>query len=255
MPQCCLFAPPPLLHPYLTLVPTQKRTPNNPTVHPTLACCHVQALCFRSFLWLYLFVLVPFLWIFPCWLPAADCLSPLHPPQPMWTQQCGPTTIHVEAHEVVPHRVIPMRRLFSPWPRLLVIVMLLVILLPCNRLLLASCPCILIDQCGYISVVSTTCMTAFLLTICCMWFPSQVLFAIQLDCQSARRTRKNNLPMNQKGYDNCKPIVGKVSARRIQIFRVYFLWSFFDLLFFKTNENKARTKIYPKYLDLPRQIV
>ena len=40
---------------------------------------------------------------------------------------------------------------------------------------------------------------------------------LQLDCQSARRTRNINFASNQKGYDNSETTVGKLSARRIQI--------------------------------------
>ena len=32
-----------------------------------------------------------------------------------------------------------------------------------------------------------------------------------------------------------------------------FLWSFFEILIFKTSENTAPTKIYTAYLDSPRQ--
>ena len=34
--------------------------------------------------------------------------------------------------------------------------------------------------------------------------------------------KKVNLPMSEKGYDNSETTVGKLSARRIQIFWVYF---------------------------------
>ena len=51
---------------------------------------------------------------------------------------------------------------------------------------------------------------------------SLVVHLLQLDCQSARRTQKINLPTNQKGYDTFETTVGKISARRIQIFPDYF---------------------------------
>ena len=75
-----------------------------------------------------------------------------------------------------------------------------------------------------------------------------------LDCRSARHTQKMNLPTNQKGYDNSETTVGKLLARKIRIFQVYFLWSFFDLLFFETSENMAPIKIYPAESDSPHRI-
>ena len=45
---------------------------------------------------------------------------------------------------------------------------------------------------------------------------------LQLDCQCFGRTRIINLPTNQKGYDTFETTVGKLSARRIQIFPGYF---------------------------------
>ena len=42
-------------------------------------------------------------------------------------------------------------------------------------------------------------------------------FKVQLDSQSARRTRKTNLARNQKGCDNSETTARKLSARRIQI--------------------------------------
>ena len=65
---------------------------------------------------------------------------------------------------------------------------------------------------------------------------------VQLDWTSNTSRQKINFPTNQKGDDNSETIVGKLSARRIQIFRVYFLWSFFGLLFFKTGEDMTPTK-------------
>ena len=44
---------------------------------------------------------------------------------------------------------------------------------------------------------------------------------IQLDCQSARRTRKINFLTNQKGYDNSETTIEKLSARRVQICRAH----------------------------------
>ena len=49
---------------------------------------------------------------------------------------------------------------------------------------------------------------------------SCVTYVLQLDCRSARRTRKINLLVNQKGYDNSETTDEKLSARRIQIFPV-----------------------------------
>ena len=45
---------------------------------------------------------------------------------------------------------------------------------------------------------------------------------LQLDCRSARRTRKINFSANQKGYDNSGTTVGKLSARKNQICPDYF---------------------------------
>ena len=66
---------------------------------------------------------------------------------------------------------------------------------------------------------------------------------LQLDCQSAGRTRKINLPTNQKGCDNSETSVEKLSTRRTQISPVYFSVIIFDLLNFKTSESMAPTKI------------
>ena len=51
-----------------------------------------------------------------------------------------------------------------------------------------------------------------------------------LDVQK-RSDKKNNLPTNQNGYDNSETIVGKLSARKTQIFRIPFSVIIFDLLF------------------------
>ena len=45
--------------------------------------------------------------------------------------------------------------------------------------------------------------------------------SLQLDCRSATLTRKINLPTNQKGYDTFETTVGKLLARRIQIYPDY----------------------------------
>ena len=78
---------------------------------------------------------------------------------------------------------------------------------------------------------------------------------LQLDCRPTRRTRKIHFASNQKDYDNSETTVGKLLARRIRICRVYFLWSTFDLLIFKTSENMASTKIDPADLNTPCQIL
>ena len=41
---------------------------------------------------------------------------------------------------------------------------------------------------------------------------------------------KNNLPVNQKGYDEPETTDEKLLAKRIQIFQVYFSLIIFDLL-------------------------
>ena len=52
-------------------------------------------------------------------------------------------------------------------------------------------------------------------------------------------------------YDNSKTTVGKLSTRKNQICRVYLSVIIVELLFFKTSENMAQTKIDPADLDLP----
>ena len=52
--------------------------------------------------------------------------------------------------------------------------------------------------------------------------PCLLANVLQLDCFSWRRTRMINLPMNQNGYDTFETTVGKLSARRIQIYPVHF---------------------------------
>ena len=46
-----------------------------------------------------------------------------------------------------------------------------------------------------------------------------------------RADKKTNLPANQKGYDNSKTTIGKLLARRTQIFQVSFLCNQFWPLF------------------------
>ena len=52
-----------------------------------------------------------------------------------------------------------------------------------------------------------------------------------LDCRSAIRIHKINLPTKQKSYDNSETTVGKLLARIIQIFRVLFSVIIFYLFF------------------------
>ena len=66
---------------------------------------------------------------------------------------------------------------------------------------------------------------------------------------------KNNLPTNQKGFENSDTNVEKLSVRRIQNCRVFFSVIIFDLLIFKTSENMAPTKIDQSDSDSPRRIV
>ena len=86
-------------------------------------------------------------------------------------------------------------------------------------------------------------------------YPFIVLNWVQLDFRSVRRTRKTNLPTNQKGYDDSETTLEKLMARRIQIFRVYFSVVIFDLLLFKRSENIAPTKIDPADLGSPHRIL
>ena len=53
-------------------------------------------------------------------------------------------------------------------------------------------------------------------------FKTQYRSILQLDCRSCGRPRIINLASNQKGYDTFETTVGKLPARRIQIFPVYF---------------------------------
>ena len=79
---------------------------------------------------------------------------------------------------------------------------------------------------------------------------------VQLDCRSARRTRKINLPTNQRGYDNSETTVGKLLARRIFRSTWYiFVKIIFDLLFFRTCEKRIPTKIYQAESHSPRWIL
>ena len=62
---------------------------------------------------------------------------------------------------------------------------------------------------------------------------------------------KNDLPANQKGYDNSKTTVEKLSARRIQICGDYFVssifTSFFKMFFLIMSEQKYRLTEHQKY--------
>ena len=67
---------------------------------------------------------------------------------------------------------------------------------------------------------------------------------IQLDCWSSGRTRKIYLARNQKGYDNSKTTVGKLLARRIQIWVVFFIKAWFWKLYwipFKIMPKQKKT--------------
>ena len=66
---------------------------------------------------------------------------------------------------------------------------------------------------------------------------------------SDTHTHKIDLPVNRKGDDTFETTVGKLSARRIQIWLVYFSVTIFDLLTFKTSENRVPTKIDLADLD------
>ena len=71
-------------------------------------------------------------------------------------------------------------------------------------------------------------------------------FQVQLSLTPSTRTRKINLPANQKGYDNSETTIGKFSARRIQIFQVPFsmiiFWSLIFLNKWKDGPNKKGTR-------------
>ena len=72
-----------------------------------------------------------------------------------------------------------------------------------------------------------------------IWNKNNTQSEIQLDCQSATRTRKNNLPANRKGYDTFETTVGKLSTRRIQIFRVYFCLGIILKVILNNFQNNA----------------
>ena len=57
---------------------------------------------------------------------------------------------------------------------------------------------------------------------------------------------KNNLQANQKGYDTFETTVGKLSARRIQICRVYV---FLFRHYFESYSEKKRAKIHFTKID------
>ena len=61
----------------------------------------------------------------------------------------------------------------------------------------------------------------------------------RLDCRSSGRTRKINLPTNQKGYDTFETTVGKLSARRIQIYPDYFCLGIILKVILNNFQNNA----------------
>ena len=65
---------------------------------------------------------------------------------------------------------------------------------------------------------------------------------MQLDCQSATRTRKVNLPANQKGYDDSETTAGKLWSRRIHICCDYFLNQFLVSYVLKHVETGTQQK-------------
>ena len=77
---------------------------------------------------------------------------------------------------------------------------------------------------------------------------------LQLDCFSWRRTGIINLASNQKGYDNSETKVGRLSARRIQIFPGYFCLGNILKVILNNFQHNTQTKIARPDSDLPRQI-
>ena len=77
---------------------------------------------------------------------------------------------------------------------------------------------------------------------------------IQLDCWSSGRTRKIYLARNQKGYDNSKTTVGKLLARRIQIWVVYFCLGNILKVILNNFQNNAQTKFDRSDSDSPHRI-
>ena len=62
---------------------------------------------------------------------------------------------------------------------------------------------------------------------------------LQLDCFFCGRTRIINLHTNQKGYDTFETTVGKLSARRIQIFPGYFCLGIILKVMLNNFQNNA----------------
>ena len=69
--------------------------------------------------------------------------------------------------------------------------------------------------------------------------PQNMLIQLQLDCWSATRTRTINLPTNQKSCDTFETTVGKLSARRIQIFPLYFCLGIILKVILNNFQNNA----------------
>ena len=66
--------------------------------------------------------------------------------------------------------------------------------------------------------------------------------------------QKNNLPVTQKGYDTFETTVGKLSARRIQIFRDYFCSGVILKVIQHNFQKQCLNKIRPRRSEfsLPR---
>ena len=81
-----------------------------------------------------------------------------------------------------------------------------------------------------------------------------ILNIIQLDCRSFGRTQIFNLPTSQKGYDTFETTIGKLSARRIQIFWAYFCLGNILKVILNIFRNNAQTKKDRSDSDSPRRI-
>ena len=74
---------------------------------------------------------------------------------------------------------------------------------------------------------------------------------LQLDWTPSRNTRKIKSRTNQKGYDKSETTVGKLPARRVQIFRARFCIIHFELFFKKTFQIMSEPKFNQKnWFDL-----
>ena len=75
-------------------------------------------------------------------------------------------------------------------------------------------------------------------TCLCIFVWTQIM-TLQLDWTSNTSRQKINLPTNQKGYDKSETTDEKLSARRIQICRVYFCLGIILKVILNNFQNNA----------------